>query len=173
MFEVSSGESEPLAGRLTDLTAAPDAEETAGVQGVIGASEDGSDVYFVAAGVLGDGTEHGARDGGENLYVEHYDEAKKAWARAELHRCARGRGRADMGRRLEDLAHMTSRVSPNGQYLAFMSERSLTGYENRDASSDVPDEEVFLYDASTGHVVCASCNPTGARPLGVFRGADI
>jgi hypothetical protein len=51
-----------------------------------------------------------------------------------------------------------------------MSERSLTGYENRDASSGVPDEEVFLYDASMERLVCASCNPTGARPNGVFRG---
>jgi hypothetical protein len=65
---------------------------------------------------------------------------------------------------------MTSRVSPDGRYLAFMSERSLTGYGNRDVSSGVPDEEVFLYDASTGKVVCASCNPTGGRPMGLMVG---
>ena len=51
-----------------------------------------------------------------------------------------------------------------------MSERSLTGYDNRDANSGVPDEEVFLYDADTGRLVCASCNPTGARPVGLFEG---
>ena len=50
-----------------------------------------------------------------------------------------------------------------------MSERSLTGYENRDANSGVPNEEVFLYDANTGRLVCASCNPTGARPVGLFE----
>jgi len=42
----------------------------------------------------------------------------------------------------------------------------LTGYDNRDAVSGKPDQEVYLYDAFTGHLVCASCNPTGARPVG-------
>ena len=50
------------------------------MEGVIGASEDGSYVYFVDSDVLGDGAEHGAESGGHNLYVEHYDEASKAWA---------------------------------------------------------------------------------------------
>jgi DNA-binding beta-propeller fold protein YncE len=64
------------------------------------------------------------------------------------------------------LRQMTARVSPNGQWLAFMSERSLTGYDNRDAVSGEPNEEVYLYDAQTGQLACASCNPTGARPHG-------
>ncbi len=170
-FEVTSGTSQPLTGRLTDLTVAPNVEETAGVRGVIGASEDGSDVYYVAAGVLGDGAEHGADNGGDNLYVEHYDEAGKRWTPPHfIAALTEGDELTWGGRGGGDLSYLTSRVSPNGQYLAFMSERGLTGYENRDASSSVPDEEVFLYDASTERLVCASCNPTGARPLGVFRG---
>ncbi len=60
-----------------------------------------------------------------------------------------------------------SRVSPNGRYLAFMSDRPLTGYDNRDANSGKPDEQVFLFDALQGRLVCVSCNPTGARPTGV------
>ena len=28
------------------------------------------------------------------------------------------------------------------------------------------DEETYLYDAATGRTSCASCNPTGARPVG-------
>jgi hypothetical protein len=77
---------------------------------------------------------------------------------------------------LEDAA---VRVSPNGEYFAFMTDRSLkimsghgvTSYDNRDAASGVPDEEVYLYHASpegasAGKLVCASCNPTGARPVG-------
>jgi hypothetical protein len=58
-------------------------------------------------------------------------------------------------------------ISPDGRYLAFMSEASLTGYDNRDAISGAMDEEVYLYDAATNHLVCASCNPTGARPTGI------
>ena len=70
-----------------------------------------------------------------------------------------------------NLSAVSSRVSPNGRYLAFMSDRSLTGYDNVDASPEADgarDEEVFLYDASTGRLVCASCNPTGEPPHGVF-----
>jgi hypothetical protein len=52
-----------------------------------------------------------------------------------------------------------------------MSQRPLTGYDNRDAVSGKRDEEVFLYDAAAnggqGKLTCASCNPTGARPHGV------
>src|SRR5581483_9798244 len=59
-FEVTSDPGEPLRGKLTDLTIDDNPGESAGVQNVIGASEDGSAVYFVAEGVLGDGAAHGA-----------------------------------------------------------------------------------------------------------------
>jgi hypothetical protein len=182
VFEVTSGQDEPLAGRLTDLTVDENAEESADVRGVIGASEDGSYVYFVANGVLGDGAEHGAKIGTCeqsttqlsqqtcNLYVEHYDEATKTWTPPTFIAALAGADAPSWGSDAENLTRMTSRVSPNGRYLAFMSERSLTGYENSDANSGVPDEEVFLYDASTSHLACASCNPTGARPVGLFEG---
>ena len=67
---------------------------------------------------------------------------------------------------------MSSSVSPDGRYLTFMSNRSLTGYDNIDALSGHADEEVYLFDAQSGRVVCASCNPTGARPAGVFDGVN-
>ena len=41
----------------------------------------------------------------------------------------------------------------------------------RDAQSNRPDQEVFLYDSSAnggaGGLVCASCDPSGGRPRGV------
>ena len=48
-----------------------------------------------------------------------------------------------------------------------MSDRSLTGYDNVDVNEEGGqhlDEEVYLYDAVTPRLVCASCNPSGARP---------
>ncbi len=185
VFELTSGKSEPLAGKTVDLTVDPNAaSESADVLGVIGASEDGSSVYFVANGVLGDGAEHGAKRGtceknesgtpsaqSCNLYLARYDAGAKAWAPPVFIATLSGADYPSWnGGGLPDLARETSRVAPNGRYLAFMSERSLTGYENRDASSGVPDEEIFLYDADTGRLVCASCDPTGARPKGLFEG---
>jgi hypothetical protein len=165
VFEVTSGQGEPLAGRTTMLT------ETGELDGVIGASEDGTSIYFVDTAVLGDGAMHGAENGGANLYVEHYDEATKAWAPPLLIAALSPEDHNDWGVGPESeiyrLIGMTARVSPNGRYLAFMSDKSLTGYDNHDASSGVPDEEVFLYDASTGRLACASCNPTGGRPQGL------
>ena len=168
-FELTSGKGEPLAGKLTDLTAAKNAEESAGIKGVIGASEDGSYVYFVAAGVLGNAAEHGAKSG-SNLYVEHYDATTKAWMAPVFIAALSGEDRPDWE---EYGGHgsggMTARVSPNGLYLAFMSEQSLTGYENRDANGGSPDEEVFLYHANTDNLACISCNPTGGRPAGLHE----
>jgi len=72
-------------------------------------------------------------------------------------------------------------VTPDGTRLAFISERSLTGYDNEQAEpsecettgagNDVGREtgkcrEVYLYDAETSGLTCASCNPSGARPVG-------
>ena len=171
-----------LACDLTDLTANHiDPAEPANVLGaVIGAAEDGSSVYFVADGALttGEGAVSGnctnttnievARTQACNLY--HYDAATQT-----LHLVAVLSGadapdwRAVGG---TDLGEVTSRVSPDGRYLAFMSQRSLTGYDNRDAMSGEPDEEVYLYDsqapAGAQPLQCASCNPSGARPHGLF-----
>jgi hypothetical protein len=161
--------------KLSDFTPSPGPRKAADVQGaVMGASEDGTWVYFVANGVLGDGGEHGATRGdcklsgtkGEgqcNLYVYHGGATHFITVLA-------GEDYSDWagnGARLDQLA---ARVSPDGGWLAFMSNRSLTGYDNHDAVSGKPDEEVFLYHAEAGTaegLVCASCNPSGARPVGV------
>ncbi len=58
-FQVTSGEGEPLRGRLTDLT--PDENEGSAdvLNLVLGIGEDGGDVYFVANGVLAPGASRG------------------------------------------------------------------------------------------------------------------
>jgi DNA-binding beta-propeller fold protein YncE len=186
----------PLAYTLADLTPEGTSGETSGVAGsreetggggVLGASEDGSYVYFAASGVLassknaeGEEAARGDCAGEEapartacNLYVRHYNGTE--WMPTKLVAVLSSEDMPDWGGVLfgerGDLGFMTSRVSPNGRYLAFMSDRSLTGYDNEDASAEAGgarDEEVFLFDASSERLVCASCNPTGARPAGVL-----
>jgi hypothetical protein len=160
--------------RLSDLTVDSNAGQGAEVKGVLpGASEDGSYVYLVANGVLAPGAAPGdcATFGpviGQtcNLYLLHESGGK--WSTrfvAELS----GADAPDWGGRSSsgELRGLSARVSPNGRYLEFMSERSLTGYDNVDANSGKPDEEIYLYDAVTDRLVCVSCNPSGARPIGV------
>jgi len=164
----------PEGERLTDLTPLNEGEP-AGVQGeVLGAAEDGSAVYFVTNGVQGEspGAAHGTC--GEekpgklcNLYLVRREGT--GWGQPRLVAVLSEKDAADWGAGA-GLAALTARVSPSGGWLAFMSRRSLTGYDNQDVTSRKPgerlDEEVFLYDAGTGGLACASCDPTGARPEG-------
>ncbi len=71
------------------------------------------------------------------------------------------------------------RVTPDGTRLAFESVRSLTGYDNVPVSPGECENEkcsvseVYLYDASTGSLVCASCDANGAAPVaGAMLGAS-
>ncbi len=174
----------PAGQRLTDLTPDINAGESAAVQGgVIGVSSDGSYVYLVANGVLSAGAQPGEcqwgglRGASCNLYVIHQSEGH--WQSPRFIASLSNEDGPDWGtvapsREEYSLVEMTSRVSPDGHYLAFMSDRRLptqgrpSGYDNSDEKSGAPDEEVYLYDALSGALICASCNPSGARPVGVY-----
>jgi hypothetical protein len=171
----------PAGERVHDLTPVLNHGEAAGVQGaVLGIGEEGSEmnVYFVADGVLAAGAQAGdcypeAPPGAAacNLYVEHY--TGTGWQEprfiARLSDADHPDWGAEIGEevRLYNLLNKTSRVSPNGGYLAFMSDQRLTKYDNSDAVSGAPDEEVFRYEYKSGEIVCVSCNPNGTRPTGV------
>ena len=174
--EILEGAGGKLECRLTDLTPVNSSAEPARVRGfVVGASEDGSYVYFVADAKLAEGAEKSTCQGFYekstvlcNLYVSH-DGVTSLIARLSE------ADSPDWSDNSRGLSKLVARVSPDGRYLAFMSQRSLTGYDNRDARTGLPDEEVYLYHAAAGEdekgaLVCASCDPTGARPLGVEYG---
>lgn len=153
---------------LTDLTPVAGAD----VQGVVGASEDGSYVYYVANGVLAPGASPGNCTGAGsgspsavcNLYLFH-DGVTTFIA---------GLNGEDLGDWNDsDGLNNTAAASPSGHYLAFQSLNDLTGYDNLAANgtqcgADVQPRcsEVFLYDAVAGKLSCVSCNPSGAAPVG-------
>jgi Tol biopolymer transport system component len=161
--------------KLTDLTVSISSGEGAEVQGLLpGVAEDGSDIYVVARGGVLTSTPNAlgelATPGADNLYVLRAAGAE--WkptfiATLSSNDTPDWAGEEGSGVNLKGLTGLTSRVSPDGRWLAFMSERPLTGYDNRDVNGGVPDEEVFLYDATASKLLCASCNPTGARPTGL------
>ena len=146
-----------------------------------GASEDASYVYFVSEGVLS-GAEtdaHGeqAQAGQPNLYLLHEGATRLVavlsasdspdWGSNEY---LAGANSVQVPQNA--LLDLTARVSPDGRWVAFSSQRSLTGYDNHDALSGQLDQEVFLYHAPAvggepGSLQCASCNPTGGRPHGI------
>jgi DNA-binding beta-propeller fold protein YncE len=175
---------EHLQSRITDLTpqADPGLLPPNSDAVVIAASEEeeaGAYVYFVADAALAAGATRGhcfteigeRRPAGTtcNLYVRHYDIAAREWEPTQLVAALSAEDLPDWDADQKDPQFLTSRASPNGRYLAFMSNRSLTGYDNEDVSGQGRrDEEVFLYDAQQQTVVCASCNPSGARPTGVL-----
>jgi hypothetical protein len=59
-----------------------------------------------------------------------------------------------------------ARVSADGTKLLFVSTEPLTGYNNLDKYTGLPDSQVFLYDAGADKLTCVSCNPQGKRPIG-------
>lgn len=180
--ELSAGSGPVSLVRLTDLTPAGIHGEGADVQGwVLGTGEEGEYVYAVANGALVAGASRGDCTGSSeveeqpgttcNLYVFH--NAGSGWS-TKLIGALSGADRPDWVAGIAHegfLSYQTAGVSPKGQYLAFMSDQSLTDYDNEDVTSQAAgerlDEEVFEYDAAEGRLVCASCNPSGARPEGV------
>lgn len=183
-----SNESAQTCPKMTDLTGSGHGfGVSADVVGVaLGAGDEGSTVYFVANGVDANAAAAGATTGtcanpnqsrlvtpleSCNLYVAH--RSGSVWEEPRLIAVLSAEDAPDWGGAGRYLAGLTARVSPSGRYLAFMSQRPLTGYDNRDANPaahEAPDEEVFLYDSSgEGKLACVSCNPNPAqRPTGVF-----
>ncbi len=136
--------------RLTDLT--PDGGGAPGIEGVVGVGDEGSSVYFVATAALA----ADATGGADNLYVAH---------NGTITFIAMLSGE-DANDWTQSFASRTARVTPNGEDVVFMSNESLTGYDNVDAITGKRDTEVFVYDDEDGQLSCASCNPSNERPTG-------
>jgi len=143
------------------------------VLGFMGASEDAQLVYFVSREDLdGNGP---AQAGEPNLYLYRSEgdsdtfiailaanDAREAPLYEETAPILTPVARAPYNR--------SSRVSADGLHAAFTSSAPLTGYDNTDQKSGEADTEVFLYDAASEELLCASCNPGGARPRGANAG---
>jgi hypothetical protein len=174
----------------TDIT--PSAEPGgARVQGVLGTSADGSYVYFVADGVLAEGASPGQcvtsiLEGGPqhcNLYLWHAGQTRFVATLTQDDNSQAQKSNPETSGAADDwspeLSNLTARVSPDGSHLLFMSDSPLTGYDSEPSGGGSCEphivggrrcQEVYLYDAtagSEGDLTCVSCNPTGARPLGL------
>jgi hypothetical protein len=145
-------------GETTDL--APGGQ----VLGLAGSSENAEYVYFAAEGSLAPG----ATAGQPNLYLHHGSTttfiATLAYTDGENVANHFYGGSGGYGDWRPGLAHRTAESSADGQALTFMSVKSLTGFDNRDSENESVDE-VYVYEVQTGGLSCASCSPSGERPV--------
>jgi hypothetical protein len=145
--EVSAGDVHlyrySAAGASTDLT------PSGGVEGVLGASADGSSVFY--------------QDNG-GILLPPISPGLFLWHEGTVTQVAFG-GEAAQPSDYPPVTG-TARVSPDGETLLFLSKAELSGYDNTDQASGEPDLEVFLWRTTGGGLRCLSCNPTNARPLG-------
>ena len=167
------------AKKLTNLTPSSEAVDVLGLAGI---SEDGSYVYFVAKGALTGAEQNSigqkAQAGQANLYLQHEGEVS----------FVAGLSLLDEWVWETQPKVQRARVSEDGRHLAFVSVNAeeLAGYDNL-LDEDIGGGEhcqenvnepltgligsplcpqAFIYDAESGVLRCASCNPSGARPLG-------
>ncbi len=139
-------------GRTTDLT--PGVE----VVGVVGASEDGESLYYI--------------DSSGNLYLWHA--GISTLVAANLSSQDSGNEHEPIppyyyeGDHLGDWAGeiglRTSEVTPGGEAVVFMSNRSLpvVGYPHGYPNEGL--EEVYVYEAEGGGLFCVSCSRSGEAP---------
>lgn len=173
-------------GKLTDLTVDENTGERAGVQGVIGASEDGSYVYFAAKGVLANGAVATSSNDlrAANIYVWHDGEIKFIGTTDAHSQYLFGEDE-EWGSAAGEVG---ARVSPNGKYLAFTSvsqfgshntepatsqacvpkvgEEAILNYLNYFTNNGKRCTQVYVYDAATAELTCASCAPAGLPSTG-------
>jgi hypothetical protein len=123
-------------GTATELALSP----PAGLQGVLGASDDGTFLYYLTAA---------------GLYLNRNGAVTQVAPGASPLSTPPVSGNA--------------RVSADGRRLLFVSGAELTPYDNRNIASGVPEPEVYLFTATGtagSGILCASCNPSGERPTG-------
>ena len=155
MYEVEK----PAGHRLT-LLSADETGNLVSVSSFVGASADGHYVYFIAAGQLVAG-EPSTVVGG--LYLWH-DGQISYIGQFEVNGNA-SFNTPETGWQFVSQAK-TSRVSPDGRSLLFMSYRDggfagRGGYPGYDHGScaGIPCRELYLYSADSGRLRCVSCNP--------------
>jgi hypothetical protein len=150
---------------LTNISVPIAADENAEVERIApGVTEDGQTIYFVARGVLDETPnefEESAVSGEPNLYLWQQGEGVRFIATLT------DEDSTVWGGAVGEESRLGAAMSPGGRYLAFMSKRGLTGYDNRDAATGEPAQEIFRYDALADRLECVSCNPTEARPHSV------
>jgi hypothetical protein len=139
-----------------------------GVVGVVGTNETGAEgtyVYYVSTEALaGTQNEFGKQPvgGGDNLYVyepdpEHSGQSRVAFIATLQPGVPNAFEPGDSRDWTLGMTHRMSNVTPDGHGLMFTSVLNLTG-GSYPPPREFP-EQVYVYDARDGSLICASCRP--------------
>jgi len=147
--------SAPAGSRLTLISDGGSSDPNY-VEAVVGTNADGRYVYFVCDGELIPG---GPPVPAMGLYVWHDGQLRLIGTLPDISVAKVDGPRVGWGS-LE--AAITSRVTPDGRHLLFMStnDNGLVGHGGYAGAGNDGHQEFYLYDADSGRLVCASCNPT-------------
>ncbi|HEY3960022.1 MAG TPA: hypothetical protein VGL68_05870 [Solirubrobacteraceae bacterium] len=159
-----------------DTEATTDLAPGGSVLGLLGVSAGASYVYFVADGVLaGNENAHGEKPaaGQPNLYLDVAGNTRFIATLSPQDNEMVGEENAESPERGDWRAALnlrTAEVTSDGRSVVFMSRRSITGYDNEGGCTTPEAEpagcsEVFVYDADSQELSCASCSPSGAPPV--------
>jgi hypothetical protein len=163
--DTADGQGHHLTLLSADHAPADDSSTTNDVRGVIGTSTDGHTVYFITSGgqIVAGGPTAPILGTDDKIYrwhdgtVDYVGAISSEDETRDLN--------ADYGANPKQ-----SRVSPDGDSLLFTAETGvgLTGYDHgttctNNGTSSGSCRELYLYRADAQpHLVCASCNPSGA-----------
>ncbi len=120
----------------SDMKTAPLKPNVPGLDDLV--AENSGDVYFLSPESLDPGKP--AVPNQRNLYVYHGGSVQLVTI-------------LDPGTRINRI-----QISPDGDHSAFLTAAKLTSYDNRGYL------QMYTYDASSGAIRCASCNPSGLPP---------
>jgi hypothetical protein len=149
-------EKSPSEHPLKDLTV--DHGGSPEITGVIGVSDDGSHVYFVAQAQLVEGQGKTLAENQSDRTYSVYGETGGVLSYAGT------MTEADLRQAIPEISGVGSvsdRVSRDGRYLMYESKADVTGYH----SGGVPEIYIFDSAAPSEPIVCASCRPDGRPPI--------
>ncbi len=170
MYEVEKPEGE----RLTIVSIDNDPPDASLTESFIGASDDGHYVYFIANGQLVVGEPPAE---GNGLYLWHDGDISYVGGGDVVISSTNSPQRAHWD---FDSGIKRSRVAPDGHHLLFVTTTDrgfkgrggFAGYDHGGLGDSGGRQEFYVYDADSGQLRCASCNPSG-EPATVDARVDI
>jgi hypothetical protein len=151
----------PADRRLVDVSAGDSSGRGPQVQGVIAIPSNGSDVYFVARGVLTQGANRAGREpapGRENLYV--YRSGSEGNPPQLSFIATLAVSDATQWTKFEGIG--VANVTPDGRYLVFTSHKALTP----DVSRETGSAQVYRYDVEAEALARVSVGERGYNDNG-------